>query len=211
MLFIVMFMIVLFTFIERKNIADVNRSVTSIYNDRLVPATDIFYLSEHLYGKRFLTEQFLQSETENFSAVQAGLDKHNESIHSLIGRFEKTYLVDEESRYLNNLKISVAEYLAIEKKIMRLANSGSKNTARMLYENMGKKSLQASMKQLSLLTQVQTTAGSQLIKDSNGKVATSSMISNLQIVLSIIIGLIILSLIFAAGISNAKGKDFRWN
>lgn len=207
----IMLMIVLFTFIERKNVADMNRSVTSIYNDRLIPATDIFYLSEHLYGKRFLTEQFLQSDNPGVTELRNELNKHNKSIKSLISRFEKTYLVNKEQEYLNNLRSKVQDYNQIEIKILNLSIAGSKDVALALYESEGKKTLEATIKQLALLTRIQTTVGGELIKDSNGKVATASMISSLQIVLSIVTGLIILSLIFASRITSGKEQNFHLN
>lgn len=207
----IMLMIVLFTFIERKNVADMNRSVTSIYNDRLIPATDIFYLSEHLYGKRFLAEQFLRSQNLQLTELTQELNEHNKNIKSLISRFEKTYLVNKEQEYLNNLRSKVQDYNQIEKKIIDLSSRGSKDAALALYESEGKKTHEATIKQLVLLTRIQTAVGGELIKDSNGKVATASMISSLQIVLSIVTGLIILSLIFASKITNGKEQNFHLN
>ncbi len=207
----IMLMIVFFTFLEKKNIADMNRSVSSIYNDRLIPATDIFYLSEHLYGKLFLAEQFLQSEDSNINTVQTGLRKHNKAINLLIARFEKTYLLEEESKYLSALKSIVHSYQKTEEDIIRLSSKGARAAAITLYETEGKEILQAGIKQLVLLTQVQAVAGSELIKNSNGTVASSSMISSIQIVLSIVTGLIIISLIFAAGVTAGKEKNFHLN
>lgn len=210
-LFGIMLMIVIFSFLERKNMADINKSVTSIYNDRLVPATDIFYLSEHLYGKRFLLEQFLLTNKSNLGEVQAQLDKHNQEISELITRFEKTYLVDEESRYLKNLKNTVLSYNRLEADILTLSNRESKEAALALYESKGRNNLQDGIRQLALLTRVQTNVGSQLIKDSNGKVASSSMISNLQIILSIVTGLVVISLVFASRISSKPEQNYHLN
>ncbi|PWG80188.1 MCP four helix bundle domain-containing protein [Pararcticibacter amylolyticus] len=210
-LFGIMLMIVIFSFLERKNMADINKSVTSIYNDRLVPATDIFYLSEHLYGKRFLLEQFLLTNKSNLGEVQAQLDKHNQEISELITRFEKTYLVDEESRYLKNLKNTVLSYNRLEADILTLSNRESKKAALALYESKGRNNLQDGIRQLALLTRVQTNVGSQLIKDSNGKVASSSMISNLQIILSIVTGLVVISLVFASRISSKPEQNYHLN
>lgn len=207
----IMLMIVLFTFLERKNVADMNRSVTSIYNDRLIPATDIFYLSEHLYGKRFLAEQFLRSHDLQLAELKKQLDQHNKNIKSLINRFEKTYLVNKEQEYLNNLRNKVHTYNQIERKIINLSGTGSKDVALALYESEGKKTHEATIKQLVLLTRIQTTVGGELIKDSNGKVAAASMISSLQIVLSIVTGLIIISLIFASKITSGKEQNFHLN
>lgn len=210
-LFGIMLMIVIFSFLERKNMADINKSVTSIYNDRLVPATDIFYLSEHLYGKRFLLEQFLLTNKSSLGEVRAKLDKHNQEISELIIRFEKTYLVDEESRYLKNLKNTVLSYGHLEAEILTLSSRESKEAALALYEARGRKNLQDGIRQLALLTRVQTNVGSQLIKDSNGKVASSSMISNLQIILSIVTGLVVISLVFASRISSKPEQNYHLN
>ena len=55
----VMVLVIVSNLIARKNITEMNRSVTSIYKDRLIPATNIFYLTENLYRKRLAMEEFL--------------------------------------------------------------------------------------------------------------------------------------------------------
>src|SRR5690606_18008681 len=42
------------TFWEDGYIRDMRQSASSMYDDRLTPATDLFYLSDHLYSKRWL-------------------------------------------------------------------------------------------------------------------------------------------------------------
>ena len=207
----IMSLIVLFNFIERNNVAGMNDSVNSIYKDRLIPATDIFYISENFYEKRFLTEQFLQSANGSLPVLRSQLASHNQKINALLNKYAATYLVDEESKYFNELKDRVREYRSVEEKVLELSLLNRKPEAAELFQRSGKPALQNTVKQLAELTRIQTTVGGQLIKDSKGRVATASMISSLQMVLAIITGLIIIALIFASAISNRKEQNFHLN
>lgn len=57
-----MAVIILTTLLATHNIQGIGRSTTSIYQDRLMPAVGIVYLSENLYSKRLLIEHYLFSE-----------------------------------------------------------------------------------------------------------------------------------------------------
>ncbi|WP_374165189.1 MCP four helix bundle domain-containing protein [Arcticibacter sp. MXS-1] len=210
-LFSIMLLIMLFSFLEKRNISQVNESATSIYKDRLVPATDIFYLSEHLHGKRFLMEHLLRPEARETARAGQQLQAHNRSVDQLIQKFEKTYLVEDESRYLAQLKSEVEAYNRLEARILHLIAQGDQAGASSLYQAKGRASLEQTTRKLALLARVQTTVAGELIKSSEGTVASASLISSLQIVLAIITGLIVLSLVFASRITVDKGHGYRWN
>lgn len=207
----IMALIIFFTFKEKKNINGLKHSVTSIYKDRLVPATDIFYLSEHLYNKRFLTERLLMSDLTDLAAFQSESKDFNHKINALIAKFEQTYLVDEESQSLKELKRSFTRYVAIERRMLTLLQNGSTPEARKLYQYQGQPLLQHTSSVLSKLARIQTTVGSELIKDSDGKVASSAMISDLLIVLSIITGLVLIAMVFSNRLVEGREKNFHWN
>src|SRR6478609_8200794 len=97
----IVFLIVITILTEKQNINDMDKSVTSIYKDRLIPATDIFYLTQKIFTKQLLIERFLNYDS-SFSPVEltAKLHVHNDSIQLLITQFEKTYLVQNETEYL---------------------------------------------------------------------------------------------------------------
>ncbi|WP_256010514.1 MCP four helix bundle domain-containing protein [Desertivirga xinjiangensis] len=207
----VMLMVVLFNLIERKNIAEMNRSVTSIYNDRLVPATGIFYLTDNLYSKRFLLEKFLSSGSQDIKALRLSLAVHDQNIKLLINQFEKTYMVDKELTFLNEFKQKVTSYTRIEEQILLLAENHSKREALALYDTQGKSSLISTVQKLSELTKIQTTVGGELLNNTKRILATSDLLSHLQMALAIGIGLVIVSLITASKAVTHTEKNFHLN
>ena len=85
----IMALIVITNLLGRKSVGDFSRSFSAIYNDRLVPATDIFHLTENLYHKRFLIEDLLFSENTDAHTVADKLDEHNRYIANLVTKYRK--------------------------------------------------------------------------------------------------------------------------
>jgi hypothetical protein len=191
-----MCMIVAATLISRMNMQGIDKSFSSIYQDRLIPATNIIYLTENLYGKRLSLEKFLLSdEMCNSEEIAAGLSSHNNHIDSLIKAFEKTYLVDQEAKSLGAFKNRVAEYALLEKVIINLYASGHVAAGKELFEGAGARTFQSTIHNLNELTSIQSRVGQELMKETKSDMASFSLISFLQIALAIIIGLIVIVLV----------------
>ena len=204
--------VILTTIVERINMGDINRSFTSIYNDRLIPATEMFYLSENLYSKRLLMEKFLLSPEENQTGeLGKNLDMHNQNIDSLIEEYEKTYLVDNESRYLTAFKNKIAEYAKIEQSVMKLSKDGSKEAGVEIFENQGAVLFQSTIQNLHQLTQIQSTVGKELIANSQNAMASTNILSHLQIALAFIICVIIQVLLLTSTVINKQKQPFHLN
>ena len=207
----VMLVVILFTIIERRNIEAINQSVTSIYKDRLVPATDIFYLTETIYNKRLEMEKLLSSNIIDLGAYQVKAAEHDKLMNSLVGSFQKTYLVDEESVFLKNFIIAAGKYSQVEDKIIGLVASGNKSAAVNLYKNQGEPLLTKNIHSLSALAKIQTKVGSELMNDSKGIAASSDLLSTLQMSVVIILGLMIVGLVTASKLVSPQVRDFNLN
>jgi hypothetical protein len=208
---VVMGAVVMFNIILQKNISNINNSVNSIYQDRLIPATDIFYLSENMHQRQSIIEQFLYRNGAKVEELKALLHRHDQKMFSLIDKYEKTYLVKEESMSLKKFKQSIADYSRLENEVLALNDAGKDVDALRLYETAGRPSLESTITQLTNLTTIQSTVGEKLVNDTKGIVATSNFLSDLQMVLAIIIGLIITSLVVSSKIINQPQAKFRWN
>lgn len=208
---VVMCLVVLFNLILQKNISDINRSVNSIYNDRLIPATDMFYLSENFHHRQLAIEKFLFTNDFNTPQLRSTLNTYDSEMFTLINKYEKTYLVEEESVFLERFKQNVAHYSAIENKILSLSEKNKKAEALSLYETSGRTSLENTISQLSDLTTIQSAVGGKLVNDTKGIVATSNFLSNLQLVLAIVIATMITALIVSSKIINSTQEKFKWN
>lgn len=208
----IMLLVALVSIVERSYVRDLDKSVSSIYYDRLIPATDIFYMAEHLFYKRMLIERLLLIDNaDTLKEIQRELKRHGDSLTSIIGRYEKTYLVQKEVVSLNDLKRRFHRYEDAEQQIVKEAISGSIQNARTIYLAEGKTDLLHTIKNLEELTLVQSSVGTDLFRDSKGMLSTSDLLLSLQIGLAIIIGILVQALIFASKMVNVKKEDFTMN
>jgi len=130
---------------------------------------------------------------------------------ALINKYEKTYLVEEESVFLKKFKAQVRHYSAIENEILLLSEHGKKAEARRLYENEGRATLETTTGQLSDLTTIQSAVGGKLVSDTKGIVATSNFLSDLQLVLAIVIGIMIAALVVSSKVISRPQGNFNLN
>lgn len=214
----VMVLVILGSVITRYHMNGIDKSFSSIYKDRLIPATTIIYLAENLYGKRLSLEKFLLSDvTGSAEAISAGLELHDVKIDSLIEVFEKTYLVDHEATSLAAFKNRVEEYVLLEKMILKLHASGNAGSGRELFEGAGASTFQTTINNLNELTSIQENVGKELMRESKSDMASFGLISFLQIAFVIVIGLMVLVLIQSSKIVNQpkagkeKGSYFNLN
>jgi hypothetical protein len=197
---------------ERRNVEQMNRSFSSIYHDRLVPATDIFYLTQNLYSKQLLMEQFLYTHHNlEHAALEARLNDHTATIDNLTAKFARTYLVTDESRYLQEFQRRTQHYNSVESEILCTYSVNSKEKARRLYEAHGRKDLAQTIAQLEQLTKIQSTEGHAIMSNSHGIASNSDLILTLQICLAIVIGLMVQALILASRTIGSQKQNYRMN
>lgn len=208
----VMLLIALTNLMEQKNLESMSKSFSSIYYDRLIPATDIFYLTEHLYSKRLLMENLLYSANSTTKEeVKNSLAGHNQEISSLVNKFSQTYLVELESKTLEEFRMEIEDYNNIENKIIALYESKSRQDAIALYESEGKPNLLKNLANLKDLTRIQSTVGLELIKDSRGVISSSNILMSLQIIITIIIGMCAQALVMASRMTNRTSSNVNLN
>jgi hypothetical protein len=204
---VVMLVIILANIVSRNHMAGIDKSFASIYKDRLIPATTITYLAEHLYGKRLSLEKHLLSANPSRGAsIDEQLKEHNASIDSLIAAFERTYLVEKEKSSLSAFKNRIDEYVLLEKMVLNLHGAGNSEAGRELFEGVGSETFQNTITRLNELTMIQSSVGMELMKETKSEMAGFSLVSFLQISLVVVIGIIIMILIQSSKIINrSKG------
>jgi hypothetical protein len=208
----IMALIGLTNVMERRNVKNLDRSFSSIYYDRLIPATDIFYLTSNLYNRRMLLERFLFTKnTSSVTDLRKSLDSYGDSTNHLIAKIEKTFLVKEESLYLAEFKHRVLHYNELESRILDVWTQQSREHAQMLYESEGEVDLLRTIQYLEELTKIQSSVALDLIRHSKGIASSSDILMSLQITVVLIIGLLIHGLIASSSIANRKNKNFNLN
>jgi hypothetical protein len=179
---------------ERSNIQRWDESFSSIYDDRLVPETYIFKLTDQLYRKRLLWSEAAQPGRAE--AVRIALGEHDAAIEGLVKGFEATYLVDAESRALGGFKAHLAACRDLERRWVA-APSGEVHAALVV-------EFDRALTQLSLLSRIQEQVGHDLKKGSKSLLASSSLLYQLEMALLILMGLLIQFLVPAPSSSEEK-------
>ena len=213
LLFLIMACTILIRVLEDRSIKNMEKAFSSLYNDRLVPATDIFYISEKLYAKRFLLETFVYSDNNKLTPQQlnAKLRTYDKQIDTLLTKYEKTFLVKNEKNHLTELKVKLLENKVLEKNILLNANSFDKPALRKLYDSSAEQSFFDISNTLSQLTKVQTVVGEQLKDESQKIVRGTNLYSTLQLLIAIIIGGLIVSILAASNVMNIRNDKFNLN
>ncbi|MES3018811.1 MAG: MCP four helix bundle domain-containing protein [Bacteroidota bacterium] len=210
MLAVLMLSIIIFSLLESYNVTRISTSFNSIYEDRLIPAVDLYSIADHIHGKRnqlftfLFTDKISQSEIENYLGVE------NSKLDKLISKYESTYLVKAESNYLNRLKKNLTDYRRDELLLIKTAKE-NKETARNLYLNTTDHLYNDLNKDLMRLTQVQTEVGRELLKESQNSQSSSGFISQLQFVVAIILGLVIMILVITDKQVHVRQEKYNLN
>lgn len=191
---IMMLLIILLSLWESYNVNKISKSFRSIYEDRLIPAVDLYLISGHIQNKRNKLVSFLFTDKISVEEIKNVLSLENKQLDTLINKYEKTYLVKAETNHLQNLKKNLKIF---ERDELLLINASLENKefAKNLYLNTTINFYENIDQDLILLTQVQTQIGKELLAESSKSQSSSSLISQLQIVVAIILGLIIMILI----------------
>lgn len=117
LLFCIMCCTLLIRFLEDKSVEKINESFISMYNDRLVPATDLYFIAENLYYKNeILQETLLGNGAVHPSTGMVKMNKHNRKIDSVINKYELTLLVKQEKSFLNDLKKALTVQQGLDRK-----------------------------------------------------------------------------------------------
>ncbi len=196
LLAIICLAILLNLFWEKHNISSINNSFSSIYKDRLLPATYVFHLTDHLYQKRLILEKYFhQRDSSTIGADRQTLMAHNEAIDTLLRDFEATYLVEIEDEVLHELERELRACRNLEQRYLEDSEKG----AIPLESKIAFEKLFATAKaELTQLSQIQVDVGKKLQEDCQRVAASTSLLTNLDALLIIVIGLIIQVLIFTS-------------
>lgn len=213
LLFCIMACTLLIRFLEDKSVKDMNESFVSMYNDRLIPATDLFFVAELAYQKKSRLEAVLYGPEKSFNPLELRqqLNTLNVSIDSLIGKYGRTFLVRQEKMQLDELKKSLSGTAEVENRILAIAASHGIEEARKLYISEGMASSAKTIKKLSELMRIQRQIGEELIKDSAFMVSGNKLYSTFQVALAILIGALIVGIVFTSNVVKINNDKFNLN
>ena len=167
--------------LNQRNFSTVEQSVNSVFEDRLVVQEYIYRLN-NLFHKKELA--LAKNEGNTGSPTQSS------DIETILSDFEKTELTTKESKYLADLKKSYTELQLMEENL--LTNKGANA------ELKGKISSRLARinNNLDELSEVQLYEGRQLTQRSQRSLGMNQLLSTLEIVFLVIIGILFLLIVF---------------
>ena len=178
-LFVVLAVILLNMFFNSKDYDKLDQNMSSIYNDRLMPAGYLFQISDHLYQKQLLH----MDERIPATDLKQQLQQHDLSIAKLVKAYEATYLTAAEKQYWNKLLQSMAAYQRAEGREAELQT----NVMEASFIN-----AQLALNQLNTL---QATEGNLLQRSSKAIISETVLHTYLEITMIIVLAVIVLSLL----------------
>ncbi|WP_421813274.1 hypothetical protein [Flagellimonas sp.] len=171
--------------LNNRNFSTVEHGVDSVFEDRLV-VQEYIYTLNNLFHKK---ELYLSSNTRNHKAIP-----QYPEINNILADFEKTDLTREESLFLTSLKENYAELKTLEanytndgvskEKIVSVLGSISGN--------------------LDELAEVQLSEGRLLTQRSKRSLGMNQLLSTIEIVFLIIIGILFIVIVFHRDKSNME-------
>lgn len=184
---IVVFLLVLATnLIDRSHFEIVQKSMTTVYEDRLVAKEYIYKISRQLQIKR----NAINSDShEDFHSLRIQV---NDSIDQLINKFSETRLTETEALRLDNLKSSIRQLSDYEKSNF---NGEPINKELELIDQMDRYYSEV-LVELDVLAEIQIAEGKRETMNSGRAIDSSNFISRLEIGALILLGLMIQFVIF---------------
>jgi hypothetical protein len=198
--------IILSNIFEKRMLENNRKSIESIYEDRLQPATDLFEMRQLIANRVYILEQIVDKKQYSDEILKEELKQIDVRFNILMERYEKTYLVPEEKAFISILK---ADILKLDQLSKGLVNSENSLTA----ENLAKlKPLSDEVnKDLSELSKMQSKIGQEILTAYSKDISIGNVLNSLQIILSIIIGVIVFMLFSNRRVTLIKVKKHNLN
>lgn len=173
--------------LEKSLMRDLNTSVSSLYQDRLMPATDLFQLNDLMYAKRQLLAGYLATPTGGQQqGTAARLARHNQEMAALVAGYQATYMVADEGRVFQDFYAHLKQYNALEAQLLAASTAGSAQQAQALGQEFDR--IHGDLSSLNL---IQQRVGQELSRGSVATEGNAMTLSNLKIVLLVIFTLAI--------------------
>jgi Four helix bundle sensory module for signal transduction len=161
---------------DRMTFSSLDQSIASIYKDRLMPATYIFQLTDRIYQKRLRNNTGEQNNSGKLN------EEHDKAISEIIKAYETTYFTTAEKEQWVAFKQALNQYNTL-------------NTAAIKNEEVISNSFNKVLQYLQALSRIQANEGNQLFSSSKSNVSGMIIISQLELALLLILGILALILV----------------
>ncbi len=198
---VILVIIISGNFFMRERFSSLDKTMTSMYDDRLKVSAYIYEISNHLYQKRLIQTDDYLVET---SRVAEEVQQHDSAILSLMTQYETTYLTANEEKQWEAFKAHLIAYNQTDD-VQGSQNSNAEALLSRRFDQV--------LQDLNALSSIQIEEGSQLRNDTHSIVSHSLILSILEIALLIVLGLFTLVILSATDnrIFKQVQEDVRLN
>lgn len=202
----------LINFLEERSVSKMNKAFISMYRDRLVPATDLFLISEQLRQKNELWQDaFMTNGATEFSNKHlVNRRQYDLQVDAALKKYEATKLVPKEVYHLVEFKKALIAQNEQEKLLLNIYRNDAER-ARKMYRDTNRVLIQNTLSSLSNLIKIQSVVGDELINDSEALVSGTKLYSTIQIFLSIAIGLLVVAIVGTSNAVKMRNNNFNLN
>ncbi|MBL7871885.1 MAG: MCP four helix bundle domain-containing protein [Cyclobacteriaceae bacterium] len=173
---------------ERNNVSELGDSFSSVYEDRLVVESYIYQLSGHLYQKKLIFDNC--TAAGDVMTYKNQLDTHNSDIANLIHEYEKTKFTEKESAFFQSFKNSIRKIIFLENEYWMSSRERSNPEL--------DEQFKLAATDLQHLSAIQLAEGKILSDQSKKIVAGSTLLTQFEAGMIVVMGLIIQALVFAS-------------
>lgn len=173
--------------LEKQHLKEIDKGFSSMFADRLVPATDMFSIADQLYERRMLLQSYLLAAEKT---PMPPLEEEYKPIDSLLAKYRETYLVEEEVVCFETLMAKWSAYKHHETKIIALTGRHSNDQAILLFNTEGQDLFRSIIADLEKLSRIQSQVGENLMASSRSNIASTHSLLSIQSAIIIIVALI---------------------
>ena len=157
----------LINFLGDRNISEINKAFVSMHQDRLVPATDLFFIAENLRQKSDQWQDALSLDVASLSTSKhlIAVIRQNANTDSVFAKYEATKIAEKENVYLRDFKGALDAQNKQEAVLLDLYTNDSPNALK-IYQSQSRKLNTNTFSSLSDLIKIQSTIGDELMIDS---------------------------------------------
>ncbi|PRX43362.1 MCP four helix bundle domain-containing protein [Salegentibacter salegens] len=198
-------------FIEKRSLKSIDQDFSSLYQDRLLPASQMYELSGLLHEKRMLFEDIKDNGEYNASFNLKEIKAYNSQIDQVLLDYGQTYLVEREEVYFEDFKKHYKEYLVLENTILENLKEEDFSTAIYLINKNANDYFKILNLDLHNIASIQPEVGEQLMAHYKSSSGITSLLYYFKIALTILIGIFVLRLLGLEQLLRQPKQRFELN
>ncbi len=198
-------------FIEKRSLKSIDQDFSSLYQDRLLPASQIYELSEILHEKRMLFENIKDNGEYNAAFNLNEIKTYNSKMDQVLQDYSQTYLVEREEVYFEDFQKHYKEYLVLENTILENLREEDFTTASYLINKNANDYFKVLNLDLHNIASIQPEVGQQLMAHYKSSSGITSLLYYFKIALTILIGVFVLRLLGLEKLLRQPKQQFELN